>query len=408
MHRIFPALDQRLFRIYFTGQAVSLVGTWVQQAALSWIAYRLTGSTAFLGLFMLAGQLPFLLITPLGGAIADKLSHKRVLYLVQALEMLVATVLAVVAYRHGLTPGVLLGATIVLGLCAAIEAPVRAAFLPELVTNCHRLPSALALYSMTANSARMLGPALAGTLLLTGDPICFAINALSCLIPFYTLSRLPVAERPRHPTTTRFLDGAEFAWRTIVVREALFMIIAVGLATSAFITLLPAYTKEVLHAGSQTYGWLMAASGLGSVCGWAFFASKYGHNTGPGSIGAGLAGQALAGLAFALSGDAVSALLSIFAFSVASALVSSPVMMACQRLAPKALRGRVMAVYVMALMGAWPVASVVWGYTAEHFGMSASFYTASLLEFAAAGYFMLRTRHRLAAAIAPHLAAHRA
>ena len=188
MKNTFRALAGRDFKYYFFGQIVSLIGTWVQQVALSWIAYRITGSALILGLVAFSGQIPMLVATPLGGYLADRYSKRNILLCTQVVEMLVAIALAVIAWQQNFSPWILVTASAVLGLSGAIEMPSRQAFITEIIHDRSLLPNAIALNSLTFNSARLVGPAIAGlTLAAFNEPTCFAINAVSYVAAIYTL-----------------------------------------------------------------------------------------------------------------------------------------------------------------------------------------------------------------------------
>ena len=180
MNNTFRSLAGRDFRLYFIGQCVSLVGTWVQQVAFAWIAYRVTGSAFMLGLIAFSGQFPTLVLSPFSAFLTDRFSRRRVLVVIQVVQMALAGLLAVLAWQGGLLPWVLVTASLLLGMTNAIETPVRQAFTPDIVHERALLGNAIALNSVTFNAARLVGPAIAGVVLAAfGEAACFAVNSLS-------------------------------------------------------------------------------------------------------------------------------------------------------------------------------------------------------------------------------------
>ena len=187
MKNTFRSLAGRDFRLYFAGQCVSLIGTWVQQVAFGWIAYRVTGSAFMLGLIAFSGQFPTLVLSPFSALLTDCYSWRGILVVIQVMQMALAATLAVLAYHGDISPWVLLASSLLLGLTNAIETPVRQAFTPDIVHDRALLPNAIALNSVTFNAARLVGPAIAGGVLAYfGEAACFAVNAASYIATIYS------------------------------------------------------------------------------------------------------------------------------------------------------------------------------------------------------------------------------
>src|ERR1035437_10358047 len=194
MMHTFRALAERDFRLYFFGQVVSLVGTWVQQVAMAWITYRVTGRAVMLGLIAFSGQIPILLLAPVGGLLADRLNRRKLLAATQVVAMAVAAWLGYLSYTWSFSAWALVIASVVLGVSSAVEMPTRQAFILQTIHDRSHATNAIALNSLAFNGARLVGPAVAGAVLaLIGETACFVVNAVSYVAALYTL----LVMRPR-------------------------------------------------------------------------------------------------------------------------------------------------------------------------------------------------------------------
>jgi MFS family permease len=360
------------FRLFFGGQFVSLLGTWMQSVALSWMVYRVTGSSASLGLVGFAGQIPIFFFALFGGAVADRLSKRQVLLATQTVSMLQAGALTVLAFRGDAQLWQLVALALVLGLANAIDHPTRLAFLVELVGK-EDLHNAIGLNSSMFHCARMLGPALAGALLaLVGEAWCFLINALSYVAVIGALLCMRLAPRTETATQGMFLksilDGVDFACRSRELRALLIMTAVCGLFGTCYLTLMPVFAAKIYACGPRGFGFLMASTGAGSLVGalalamrpaaeglwrWRFWSGV--------GLGASL-------LAFALApaiwiGAPLAALTGLFMLLLA---VTSHTLM--QFATSDALRGRVMALYSMLFLGMAPFGALAAGALAERVG----------------------------------------
>jgi MFS family permease len=390
MKNMFRSLAGRDFRLYFFGQVISLVGTWVQQVALSWIAYRVTGSAFMLGLIAFSGQIPMLLVTPLGGMLADRFSRRDLLLVTQFVEMSVAGMLAVLAFYDGFTPWVLIAASVVLGLAGAMEMPARQAFITEILHDRSHMSNAIALNSLTINVARMAGPAVAGVILAAfSDTVCFATNAASYLAAIYTLMAIHPRKRPPRSGRGSLLEGVTYlrqfapaGWLVISVAVASFCV-------SPFMTFMPVYAKDIFHGGPDMLGTLMGASGFGALLA-ALYLARRKSVSGLGDYIAGgcfLSGIASATFAYNQLLTLALPLLVASGFSLIIIVTSCNILL--QSMVPEHLRGRVMALYTMSFIGMLPVGSLVMGTLAHKAGVQPAF----LLAGAAAmgmGYLLKR------------------
>jgi predicted MFS family arabinose efflux permease len=366
------SLRHRNFRLFFTGQLVSLIGTWMQSVALSWLVYRLTGRATLLGIVALATQGPIVLLSSLGGVLADRVDPRRLVVITQALQMVQACLLAWLTLTGRIQVWQILVLAVGLGLANAFDVPARTVLVARTVER-EDLPNAIALNSSIFHGTRILGPALAGLLVAAvGEGWCFLANAVSFLgaIAGLMLMRLPPWEpRSDHPPVfAHLLEGVRFVRGHRRVRLLLLLLAAVCLMGMPYTVLMPIFADGILHGGPRAMGLLMAASGLGAVLGAGTLAGR--------SRIRGLEKIAWLGAA------AVGLTLACFAYSRVfwlSALLMVPVGLGMvahmtsnntlvQMLIPDEMRGRVMALYVMVFTAAMPLGAVIEGFAAHHIG----------------------------------------
>jgi len=370
------ALRHRNFRLFFFGQIISLVGTWMQTVALSWLVYRLTGSSALLGSVNFASQIPVFLLSPAGGLVADRHSRHRVVIATQSASMLLAFALAGLTLFNIMKVWEIFVLSALLGIVNAFDIPARQAFVVEM-TSREDLINAIALNSSAFNGARIVGPAVAGILVAAvGEGWCFFANAVSYIAVIAGLLMMHVQPfRPRHGNSSalrHMIEGFRFVADTAPIRTLLLLVGAVSLFGMPFSVLMPIFADRILKAGPQGLGILMGMSGVGALTGALILASR----------------QTVRGLGrwIALSAGTFSALLIVFAYSrlfwLSSALLAAigfSVMIQMgstntliQSMTPDNLRGRVLAAYSMMLMGMAPIGALISGVLAEHIGAQAT------------------------------------
>ncbi len=359
----------RDFRYYFFGQVVSLIGTWVQQVALSWIAYRVTGSAFMLGLVAFSGQIPMLVATPLGGVLADRFSKRNILLWTQVIEMAVAVVLSVVAWQQGFNSWILITASIVLGLSGAMEMPSKQAIITELIHDRSVLSNAIALNSLTFNAARLLGPAVAGlTLAIFNEPACFAINAVSYVAAIYTLLTIHPGKPPRHRATGSLAEAWNYLLHFAPARWLVVTVAVTSICVAPFMTFMPVYAKDIFHGGPDLLGVLLGTSGSGALAAALYLANRrsvigLGHRI----VLACLVGG-IASAAFAYNLLLTLALPLLFVSGGTFIMIVTSCNILLQSLVPEHLRGRVMALYTMSFIGMLPLGSLIYGSLAHHIG----------------------------------------
>jgi MFS family permease len=374
MKYTFRALAERDFRLYFFGQVVSLVGTWVQQVALSWITYRVTGSAFMLGLIAFSGQIPNLLLAPVGGLLADRMDRRRLLAATQGVAMAVAVWLGLVSYTDGFTEWVLVVASIVLGVSSSIEMPTRQAFILQTIHDRSHATNAIALNSLTFNGARLVGPAVAGAVLaLLGETACFAVNAVSYIAAIYTLLVM-------HPRTTdadrrkgSLREAIQYLKHFAPARWLLATVAAASFCVAPMMTFMPVYAKDIFHGGPQTLGMLMGASGLGAVIAGLYLANRTTVAGLGARIGVGCLVLGAASLSFSYNPLFLVALPILVVSGASTIIVVTASNILLQTLVPEHLRGRVMALFTMSFLGMLPVSALLAGGLAHVAGVQLVF-----------------------------------
>lgn len=272
------ALRHRNYRLFFIGQLISLIGSWMQIVAQSWLVYRLTGSSALLGAVNFAGHIPIFVLSPLGGVVADRYSRQRIVIATQIASMVLAVILAALTLSGSVRVWQVFVLSSLLGIVNAFDIPARQAFLAEM-TSREDLINAIALNSSAFNGARMAGPAIAGILVaLVGEGWCFLANAVSyiAVIAGLLMMRItPPAHRRIEASALRHLtEGFRFVADTAPIRALLLLVGLVSLAGMPYSVLMPIFADRILDAGAQGLGILMGVSGVGALAGALLLASR--------------------------------------------------------------------------------------------------------------------------------------
>ena len=386
------AFRHRNFRLYFGGQSISLVGTWVQQIALGWTIYQLTHSSWLLGLVSFAGQLPLFIVTPFAGVLVDRWSRHRTLVVTQTLSMLQAFALALVVSTHTLQVWNLIALNVFAGIVLAIDLPARQAFIVEMVGSGHDLPNAVALNSFVINGGRMLGPAIAGLLLTIVSPaVCFFVNAISYVPVVAALCAMrlekPVTSATQSGPLEELVEGVRYAVGFPPIRAILLLVGLVSLLGMPYAVLMPIFAAEVLHGGAHTLGLLMTAPGIGALLGTVYLASRksiYGAGVRV-AVGAAIFGAGLFTLGL-VRGQPLSLIaLGFVGLGMIVQLATSNTVL--QTIVDDDKRGRVMSLYTMAFMGMAPFGSILGGALAHRIGVPPTFLIGGLASMAGAAFF---------------------
>jgi MFS family permease len=405
MSRLTRALRHRNYRLFFSGQSVSLVGTWITRVATSWLVYRLTGSELLLGLVSFCGQIPTMLLAPFAGVLVDRWDRHRLLVLTQAASMLQSFVLAVLTLRHEITVPWLLGLQIVQGVINAFDTPARQAFVVEMVEDRADLANAIALNSSMVNGSRIIGPSIGGLLIAAvGEGWCFLADAVSYLFVIASLMmmRLPSARSAR--VEARVLEELRVGYRYVresaPIRTALVVLAIVSTMAMPYTVLMPAYAAEVLHGGPNTLGLLMTASGVGALGGGLYLASRQ-SVVGLGRVAAYstlIFGAGLVAFAFTTS---LWVALAVLPFVGAGFMVEmAATNTVLQTLVTDDLRGRVMAFYTMAFFGTAPLGSLLAGLAADRIGARWTIAAGGVIS-VAAGFWLVSRLPALRAIVRP-------
>jgi MFS family permease len=367
------ALRSRNYRLFFIGQSISLVGTWMQQVAMSWLVYRLTGSAFLLGVVGFVGQIPTFLFAPVAGVLADRWDKRRLLIATQTLSMIQAAALAFFVLSGTVHVWQLIALSLILGIISTFDIPARQSFIVEMVDNREDLGNAIALNSSMFNAARLIGPSIAGVLVAAvGEGICFILNALSYLAVIVALAAMHLTpgktKRARRHILHELREGVSYAFGFSPIRSILLLIALVSLMGMPYSILMPVFARDILHGGPHTFGFLMAASGCGALASTVYLASRK-NVLGLGRIivmatsmfGAGI-------IAFAFSGSLCLSLLFLcFTGFGAMALIAS-----CntilQTIVEDDKRGRVMSLFTMSFIGMAPFGSLISGSLANTIG----------------------------------------
>ena len=391
--RMLGALRHRNYRLYFTGQLISLIGTWMQNVALPWLTLLLTHSGFLVGLVLAAQFLPFLLFGPIGGLIADRYPKRRVLMVTNALLILPAAALFLMTYTHHEQYWMLIVAAVAAGMVNVVDNPTRQAFVVEMVGR-EDLLNAIALNSTVFQASGVIGPSVAGVLIAVfGLPLCFAVNAISFLGAIATLAMmgsLPVLMKrsDQGSAIQRIREGFSYARHDPVVGPLLLVVAVFSLFAMNRLTLFPLFADQVLRVGAGGFGFLLSSLGLGAVVGaltLAFLQHRIAKSSNQFLLGV---AWGILLLAFSFSRWFwVSCVLLLFAgFCQVSflAMTNSRI----QTATPDHLRGRVMALYSQALMGVGPFGSMQAGILATLFSPQIAMAFGSLV----AASFVLWTR----------------
>lgn len=397
-HGTFRALRNRNYRLYFFGQGISLIGTWMQQVAVSWLVYRLTGSEFMLGLTAFAGQIPSFLAMPFAGAIADRANRHGLLVLSQALSMFEATTMATLTILGIITVPQIIALSVFLGLVNALDMPTRQAFVMEMVTDQRDLSNAIALNSSLFNGARLIGPAIAGILIAwLGEGTCFVINAMSyiAVLVALLLMKIPTRQRAAHraPLLAHIFEGFRYAFGHRLIRSLLVFMGALSFFGMPYSVLLPVFAKEVLGGDAQTLGWLTGAIGLGAL-GAALMLAGRKQVLGLGQwilYSSGVFGVALLAFSFCTVLP-LSLIIGVVAgFGMMVQINATNIVL--QTIVDEDKRGRVMSMYTMAFMGLAPLGSLVAGGVGEHIGVSWTIFLSGIFSLAIAIWFYRQLPH---------------
>ena len=276
---MFHSLGYRNFRLYFTGQSISLIGTWIQRIALPWLVYDLTNSPFLLGVVGFAALFPIFLVTPFAGVLIDRWNRYRIMIVTQVLAMVQAFVLTALVFSGNIRVWHIVVLSLVLGCINAFDSPARQSFMVEMVEKKENLGNAIALNSMMVNGARLIGPSIAGILIaFAGESLCFLVNGFSYFVVIISLLMMRViphiSQQKRKYVFSDLRAGFSYTFNFVPIKSILLLLALASLTAMPFTVLMPVFTKEILHGNSHTFGFLMGAVGLGALSGAFFLAAR--------------------------------------------------------------------------------------------------------------------------------------
>lgn len=372
------ALESPNFRQYFIGQAVSMLGTWIQSVAMMWLAYRLSGSTLFTGTIGFLNSAPHLFLATFAGVLGDRMSRRRLLITVLTLLALQAAVLAVLSGLDVITMPELAALALFAGVCNAFETPTRQSIFVQLLERREDLPNAIAMNSVLMNGTRLVGPSIGGLLIAAfGETVCFSLNAVSYIAVLAALFQLKIVRpRPRRAASHPLHDLAEgwkYAMGVIPVRRMLFTLGAVSFALAPYSTLMPAMAVQAFHKGAQLVGLFIGAVGLGAVIAAVSLARRPSVR-GLGkwiAIAATVGGLGAIGFGSLHSVYVAFPLLMMLGFGMFMTGATCNTIL--QTMVDEEKRSRVMSYYTMFFIGTAPIGHYSAGWLAEHIGAPATF-----------------------------------
>ena len=386
------ALRNRNYRLFFAGQGISLIGTWMQRIAMSWLVYRLTNSPFLLGLVGFAGQIPTFLFASLAGVFVDRWDRHRLLLATQTLAMVQASLLAFLTLTGLVAVWHIFVLAVCLGLVNAFDTPTRQTFVIDMLDDKKDLGNAIALNSFMVNGARLVGPSLAGiTVAAFGEGICFLLNGFSFLAIIISLLAMKIRRKKAASARTHPFQGLKegycYAFGFAPIRYLLMMLALSSLMGMPYAVLMPIFARDILHGGPHTLGFLMGAAGIGALISASYLASRK-SVVGLGRVivfGSAVFGCGL--IFFSLSRHLLLSLVFMLftGFGMMTVLTSCNTIL--QTIVDEDKRGRVMSLYAMAFMGMVPFGSLMGGTLASHIGAPATLMFGGICCVAASFFF---------------------
>lgn len=367
------ALRHRNYRLFFAGQSLSLVGTWLTRVATSWLVYRLTGSTIALGVVGFTGQIPTFLVAPFAGVWVDRWNRHRVLVATQTLAMVQSAALAALALTGTIDVGWVIALSVFQGLINAFDVPARQSFVIQMVGDREDLPNAIALNSSMVNAARLLGPSIGGLLIAAvGEGWCFFIDALSYVAVITSLLAMRIEPGPkarsRRHLVHELAEGFRYVASFVPIRNVLLLLALVSFMGMPYTVLMPAVVTRILGGGAHTLGFLMAASGVGALVGTLYLASRRSVLGLGRVIVLASAGFGIGLIAFSQSREFWLSLAVLVPTGLGMMVQMAASNTVLQTVVDEDKRGRVMSFFTMAFFGTVPFGSLFGGVMADRIG----------------------------------------
>jgi MFS family permease len=396
--RTFSAFQYRNYRLYFWGQLVSLIGSWMTSTAQGWLVYQLTGSKALLGVVAAAGTAPMLVFSTWGGWAADRFPKRSVLICTQVAMMMLAFVFAGLVWSGRIQPWQIIVLGLFGGVAMAFDMPARQSFVVEIASR-EDLMNAISLNSAMFNGARIIGPAIAGFLMAkVGIALCFFIDGVSFLAVLSGLLMMQLPPRPPSAATggalAQSLEGFRYVWNHVRVRTIFALFAIVGIFGWSYSVLMPAFARDILHLGEQGYGLLLGASGVGALVG-ALVTATFGPGISPRKLAFGgvwLFSAML--LIFSFNRSLTIAMLCLAGAGFGMMLFFSTLNTTVQTIVPDEMRGRVMGIWALIFGGMIPFGALEAGAVAHYVGTSATLAVGAVICALAAFVTLVVVRRR--------------
>ncbi len=373
LQHAFRAFRYRNYRLFFFGQGVSVIGTWMQGTALAWMVYDLTKSKTLLGVVAFAGQVPSTFLTPFAGALSDRMQRRPILILSQTVAMLQAFILTALVFAHVLQTWHIVALSVLAGLTLAFDMPARQSFIVELVDDRRDLPNAIALNSVMFNSARFIGPALAGVMVHYWGvvPVFFAngVSYIAVIVAYFMMRTAP-RRLPDGPLriVRETADGFRYVFGHRLMRATLLLLAFFSLVGLPYMALVPVFAKDILKGDATTNGWLLSSVGVGAIGGAVLLATRKDASGLSGKIlfAAALMSAGLMAFAFSTALWFSLCVLAVVGFSVMVLIAGSNTLM--QSVVHDDKRGRLMGLFGWSFIGMAPFGSLLVGKIAQHVG----------------------------------------
>lgn len=390
------AFRNRYFRWFYYGQAVSLIGTWIQNIAQSWLIFKLTGSPAMLGAASFVNLIPGLVFSPLGGVVADRFDRRQIILTMLCLQAALALLLAILTLSEIVQIWHILVMGFFLGTSSAFEIPARQSMVFELVER-EDLSNAIALNTTAFNATRVIGPGIAAVLVgLIGEGWCFLVNALSFVpvIAGLYFIRVTLSARIEHqaPPLNAIVEGFRYFLTSPALRCTVVVVIGIGIGGNSYATLMPIFANDVLHGGVHSLGWLMSSAGFGAMLGALGLASLGGQPDLHRWIRFGAIGLGICLVLFSWSTWLLASMVLLVGMGLCTIFGTTSANMLFQSVVPDVLRGRAVSIYIMVLMGSTPIGALIGGALAELIGAPATTTLGGLLCIGAGLWYGRRMR----------------
>ncbi|MBN1541032.1 MFS transporter [candidate division KSB1 bacterium] len=398
LNRTFHALTYRNYRLFFSGQAISIIGTWMQRLAMSWLVYRLSDSAFLLGLVEFTGQIPAVVLIPFAGVLLDRWNARSVLLISQTAAFFQALILAVLTLSGRIEIPLILLLSVFWGVIIAFDSPARQTLVIDLVPRREDMSNAIALNSTIFNSARLIGPSLAGLLIAwVGEGWCFLFNALTYLAIIAALLALRLPKRVRRSDSTGvwqgFVDGLRYAARVTAIRSILGLLTITAFAGLSYNVILPVMARDILGGGPETLGFLMGGAGIGALFAALLLAGResvFGLERS--IVRAALTGAiAIVLLALIRSFWAALLLMPLVGYGFIAQFIAGNTLL--QTIVDDDKRGRIMSLYTLTFLGVTPLGSLLVGALAERIGAPLTLFLGGLVSLASAVAFLLQVPH---------------